>query len=457
VDAGKHECSGEAALPFGYIERASSEGLQALSSRLCDALTNLTGSGTAWDLNKRLLEAKVYFGTQLLPSFPTPHLIERSEETRWASSIEQLMGVLEKVGARLLADRDLRTTLGFRAASNELFDIDPGFERLSVSSRLDVLWSDRDAKILEINADSPAMMTFTDLVEDLLLELKPWDELLAHGVRPRRRTKAMLEAILAAYTEWGGKRLDPTIAIVDWCGESTANELLHTARSFESLGCPTIVCDPRQLGLDSDGLHLDGRRIDIVQRRVLFPDFLSRRGDLENLITAYARGKVCMVNPLRSHMVGNKMALALLYQRGDELGLDEDDQRVIRELIPRTEVVTRDSLETLRKDRAQWVLKGGYGSGGKEVAFGSALSDAAWEAALEHGCTVPTIAQRRLTIPRLHLPTLTSDGQVRYQNLYANWNPWVFGGRYAGATTRVSSRQVVSITAGGGLLPSISL
>ncbi len=35
-----------------------------------------------------------------------------------------------------------------------------------------------------------------------------------------------------------------------------------------------------------------------------------------------------------------------------------------------------------------------------------------------------------------------------------NWNPFMFGGRYAGGLVRVSSTPLINITLGGGLLPT---
>jgi hypothetical protein len=307
-------------------------------------------------------------------------------------------------------------------------------------------------RVLEFNADSPAMMTFTDRVEGILLGLGGVGDLLrAHGARPRNRTRALHDAMLSAYHEWGGSRSDPCIALVDWSGEATADELRHTAAEFTRFGSPTVVCDPRELYAVDGWLHARGRRIDMVQRRVLFPDFIRRQGELATLVDAYRRGRVCMVNSLRSYVVGNKVTLAMISQ--GVFGASLRDQGLVAELVPATEVVSSESHEQLLREKDRWVLKGAFGSGGKEVTIGRRVPETAWRDALDRAARVPSVVQRLEPIPRCAVPLQNESGQVELTELYANWNPWVFGGRYGGATTRVGWKPVVVISGGGGLLP----
>jgi glutathionylspermidine synthase len=414
-------------------------------------LSGSVGSDLLRRLNERIVRAKILFGGRPLPTFPKPHVIATSVEERWGRDAERLVDVFERVGRALLMDRALRARLAMPAAAEALFEIDPGYSRLAVSSRFDMIWSGGQVRVLEFNADSPAMMTYTDRVEGIVLGLdRIGDVLRAHGARPRNRTRALHDAMLAAYREWGGTRADPCIALVDWSGEATADELRHTAAEFTRFGSPTVACDPRELYTVDGWLHARGRRIDIVQRRILFPDFIRRQRELATLVDAYRRGRVCMVNSLRSYIVGNKVTLAMLSQ--GLFGSSLRDQRLVAELLPTTEFVSRESRELLLHDKDRWVLKGAFGSGGKEVTIGRRASATEWREAVDHATRAPSVAQRLEPIPRCTVPHMNDAGQAEMTELYANWNPWVFGGRYGGATTRVGWKPVVVISGGGGLL-----
>lgn len=417
--------------------------------------SHLHGASLIRRLKQRVEHAKIHFGGRPLPTFPKPHLVPIDDEDRWGASAERLMRLFESAGRTLLANHELRSRLDLPPGADSLFEIDPGYSRLVVVSRFDMVWSGRQVRVLELNADSPAMMTFTDRMEELLFGLDPIGDLLAaHGARPRSRTRSLHDALLGTYREWGGTRLDPTIAIVDWQGELTASELLHTAAEFERLGSPTVVCDPRELYLVEGRLHAQGRRIDIVQRRVLFPDFVRRAGDLATLVTAYRNGRVCVANSLRSYVVGNKVALAMISD--NVFGFSAADHRFLTDVIPATEIVSSRSLERLGREKDEWVLKGAFSSGGKEVTLGCHASPAEWQERLERASSYPSVVQRLEPIPRYRVPVEATDGTVELTELYANWNPWVFGGRYAGATTRVGWKPIVVISGGGGLLPSIA-
>lgn len=414
------------------------------------------GAGLVARLAERVQRAGIVFGGRPLPTFPKPHVISADVEQRWGAAAESLLRVFEEAGRALLSDRSLRAELGLPAAADELFTIDPGYSRLVVSSRFDMVWANDEVRLLELNADSPAMMTYTDELERIMLEMDWLGGLLrCHGACPAERTRAFYDAILAAYREWGGTREDPCIALVDWQGEMTAGELIHTAAHLERFGSPTIVCDPRELSLVKGRLHARGRQIDIVQRRVLFPDFIRRADELATLMSAYRGGGVCMVNPLRSYVVGNKTALAIVSQ--NLLGSSLADQKLVAEHLPHTEVVTREARERLLADRAQYVLKGAFGSGGKEVMIGQNVSPAEWTVAIDRALVKFSVVQRLQPIPRYGVPSLAADGTVELAPLYANWNPWVFGGRYAGGTTRVGWQPIVVISGGGGLLPSMKV
>jgi hypothetical protein len=300
------------------------------------------------------------------------------------------------------------------------------------------------------------MFTFTDYVERSLPGLFPHDELAARfPSQPTDRTAALLEAILACYRERGGASTGPTIAIVDWPGGLTRHEQAASAARFTELGCPPFVCAPHELVCDGRTLSAGGRRIDVVQRRVLFPDFLTRADELAPLVRAYRDGLVCVVNPLRSYLAGNKALLAMLNGSDFRKRAPAADLAVLDGILPDTSFVGAADRERLIAERDRWVLKSAFGYGGKEVVIGDQVDHAAWSSAIEGTDGRVWIAQRRVTIPRYRLPIRTDAG-VGLEPFYLNWSPWLFGGRAVAGTTRTSASPLVSLTQRGALLPTIA-
>jgi uncharacterized circularly permuted ATP-grasp superfamily protein len=118
--------------------------------------------------------------------------------------------------------------------------------------------------------------------------------------------------------------------------------------------------------------------------------------------------------------------------------------------------INAKNAERLIAEKDRWVLKSSLSSGGRDVTLGVEISDQAWRELVARNIEDVAVAQRLQPIALRQLPHLVGDG-VELRTLFANWNPWIFGGRYAGASTRVSTEKIVSITAGGGLIPNIPI
>ena len=417
-------------------------------------------------LTAALEEGGVAFANGPLPTSLKPHFIDQSVQAAWCAEITRLFAALEGVGRQLLQDRTLYDRLGLPPAARALVEIDPGYRSMAVVARPDVLWSGAKAALVEINTDSPAMMVFADCVQEAQRGLFPLDEVLGDtALRFDARTPRMLEALLECYRESGGEQSAPTIAVVDWPGVATRHEQAELARRFTALGTPSFVTHPALLRIHQGRLHgrdpetgLE-RAIDIVQRRVLFPDFISRAAELGPLMEAYAAGTVCMVNPLRSYLLGSKAVLALLHAADVQSDLSPELVEAVQSMVPETHLVDPGLCARLESDRADWVLKEAFGYGGKGVVLGSESDRASWLSALRDSCGGGWVAQRAVAIPTYQLPVveeLPGEGaKLSMASFYANWNPFVFGGRCAGAITRASAAKIVSITARGALLPAI--
>lgn len=433
---------------LSLVKPSAASARRALDHYLSDGENATTLSGL---LRAELERRGIYFGKSLLPSFPCPDLIDASLDRAAGRKVERFIEILESFGRQVVADPALRKHLRCPPGFDALCEIEPNYDRLIICARLDMTGPD-NFLLFEVNTDSPAMMTYTDLLEEILLSLPPISERVGVAPQRYRLTRALLDGLREVYREWGGTRDDPTIAIVDWKEQKTASELIKTAEVFTELGCETVVCDPSELSIRDGKLHALGRRIDVIQRRVLFPDFLRRAAELEVFLEAYRRGLVCVANPLRAICIGNKGTLALLSERSELWDMSADDRELLGELLPETVAVTADSAERLISERERWVLKRSMSSGGDGVTLGVEVSDREWADQVSRSIEEIVVAQKLQPIAVRRLPAAADAGA---RTLFANWNPWIFGGRYAGASTRVSTEKIVSITAGGGLVPAI--
>ena len=226
-----------------------------------------------------------------------PFFLTAADETRIRTASETIADIGERVVAAAMADARLLAALGVTEAEARLIGIDPGYARASTASRLDAFLLPDSLHFAEYNAESPAGPAYTQRLCELFDALEPMTALRRDfAVTYHRTIPPLLAALLDSYRDWGGTASPPTVAIVDFRGVPTWTEFELLQDAFVEAGVPTVVCDPRELTFEGGVLRAEGRRIDLVYRRVLLNDILARPDDCASLVAAYEQRAVCVAN-----------------------------------------------------------------------------------------------------------------------------------------------------------------
>jgi uncharacterized circularly permuted ATP-grasp superfamily protein len=391
--------------------------------------------------------------------FLRPHVISRSQYDAICNVAETIAGAFEKVAARALTDPEFASRLRLTPVELNVARIDPGYERLCITSRLDAYFSKSGFKFLEYNAETPAGVGDQMQLEKLLLGLKHNEDLLERHSHwrpePHRR---LLTALIAAYRETGGQQEYPSIAIVDWAGVATQSEFFVLKEFFESKGHPTVVADPRELTYEGKRLRTGKFGIDIVYKRVVIHEFLEMLGEEHPLIEAYAAGAVCMANSFRTKIAHKKAGFSILSDPQFEHLFTSEEVEAMRRHIPWTRNVAPgptiyegdeyDLFSLMRSERKQLVLKPNDDYGGHGVFIGWDLSTNEWEQAIKLAMQRPYVVQERVPVEKHHLPTF-GEGVSR-EEMFVDFNPFLFHNKAEGALIRASPSAVVNVTSGGG-------
>ena len=64
------------------------------------------------------------------------------------------------------------------------------------------------------------------------------------------------------------------------------------------------------------------------------------------------------------------------------------------------------------------------------------------------------IVQERVVIPEEEFPVFDAQGELSFEQLKVNTNPFYVGGAPVGAVTRISRDAVINVSAGGGSVPT---
>ena len=400
------------------------------------------------ELTRMLTARGIYFGEGLLPTYAFAFVTSKDRVAKWAAQAELVIAAADHAAREAVVESVTCDTQTFSSEVNDLIFAYPGYERCCVICRPDGIPVGDELRFVELNCDSPAMMMFMDVVSECLLQLEPF-QAIAEQLRPASSADMLLDTLLDCYREYGGKDT-PTIAIADWEGQKTRYEHLRLAEHFENRGFPTVVCDPRIFRRNGNELQLvNGKRVHLIYRRALASEIIARRSEVEPMLRAYRDGTVCMVNPLRAYVASAKSLMTHLVERELPGSLKQAAQ-----LVPKT-MLMDDPLarKAVMQNPERFVLKKSEGHGGKHVLLPGVASDTAWREALEASRHEVWIAQEYLDVPKMALPVADGD-HIAWAERFYNWNPFVFGGKFAGGLVRTSSTPLINITLGGGLLPT---
>lgn len=398
-------------------------------------------------------------GNRATCPFLRPHILSRPQYETIKRAAETVAGAAEKIAIAALNDDAVLKLLNVTQAEEELARIEPRYSRLCVSSRLDSYVSANGFQFLEYNAETPAGVGDQMQLEKILFRLPALRQFLAansHWLPQPHR--ALLTSLLKAYREWGGEEDKPRIAIIDWHDVPTRSEFRVLQDYFIAEGYPTVIADPHDLEYNGDYLSVDGFRIDIVYKRVVIHEFLARFGLDHPLVQAYRHGRVCMANSFRTKLVHKKSTFAVLSDPAYEYLFDPVEQEMIGKHIPWTRLVrpsrtifhgSEFDLETLiLNEREKFVLKPNDDYGGHGVFLGWESNREQWQEAVKVALQKPYVVQERVVLEKTGIPAYSD--RVYLDELFVDFNPFLFQNEVEGALIRLSSSSLLNITSGGG-------
>jgi hypothetical protein len=411
---------------------------------------------------------KLTFGDRVHCPFLRPFFLTAADERRMRSAAETIAAAGERVVRAAFEAPELFEALGVTDAEAALIGFDPGYATASTASRLDAFLLPDSLHFAEYNAESPAGPGYTELLCELFDSLTAMRRFKTETrVRFHRPIRALLDALLASYREWGGTSAAPQVAIVDWREVPTWSEFEILRDAFERAGIPAIVCDPRDLSFDGGVLTALGRRVDLVYRRVLINDIVARRDECDALVSAYVARAVCVANTFRCKLAHKKAFFSVLTDPRFAHLFSPAEGELFRAHVPWTRLVGDIAVDTgsgreslldhARRNRESLVLKPNDEYGGKGVLLGWEATAQAWDDALQSSLKDEPgtwVVQQRIPVRREVFPQFDDAGQVGMREMLVDLAPYLFRGTMGGYLTRLSATGLANVTSGGGQVPA---
>jgi uncharacterized circularly permuted ATP-grasp superfamily protein len=420
-------------------------------------------------LNQFLLDHNCTFSGKPMPTLLKPNFVSKSQLQKLKQTVEAMSTALDKFIDLYMGSEEVRQIMKFSALEDELFRIEPGYQKPLVISRLDAFLNEHSVKFLEFNCDSPAGIAYADVLEDGFRELfREYPLFEKWRITYTRRQELLLKSLLICYGEYRSNARTmpekPVIAIVDWEGVSTYSEFQLLDKYFAGKGYKTVICSPLHFSIKNGRAMARDEEVHLVYRRVITRELLQQYDQAGAFIQCMKDGLVCCCNSFRSYIVGNKKILSLIANPMFQGIFSKRELTSIRETVPWTEILAdrevtfRDKCVRLRdlilENKNLLVLKPANMYGGKNVHIGLETSPGTWERVMtEHIEDESWVVQEYVDIPTDIYPEIGKGISFKRKNV--NINPFALLGRYSGTITRVSDSAVINVSAGGGLVPTL--
>jgi hypothetical protein len=404
----------------------------------------------------------LYFGTRKICTVLRPRFLTSAQYRFLQSAIHSVMPAFEKAYRAALASSAVRAQFKLAEWEEKLIEVDPGFEAPSPSSRMDSFFITDENRIAftEYNAEIPAAPAYNEALTEIFYSLRIMREFeKQYEVLKLPARHHVLHALLDSYRQWGG-RARPRIAILDWHEVPTYSEFVLFNDYFASQGYESRIVDPRDVEYRDGKLMAGDFQIDVIYKRVLITELIERCGIEGPVVRAVQDHAACMVNPFRCKILHRKTSLAVLSDEQNAHLFSAVELKAIDAYIPWTRLLAErhttfsgsavDLVPFIQQNKDEFVLKPSDEYGGKGIVLGWTVSAAEWESAIRDCLQTPTIVQKRVTLPSEPYPDY-SDGRVRIYDRMLDTDPYIWYGAYAsGCLTRISTSELLNVTAGGG-------
>ncbi len=407
---------------------------------------------------------RLSYGGKPIPTLLRPAFIAAVDAQMVARVVAVLAEALEQVLRDYRDHPEVRRAIPFEAGTEDLLAMPTGLSRNVIVARYDAFLKDGELRFNEFNTDSPASMGWNQEQQALFRQLPMMAEVEERFlVESPQSGDALVDALLAAYAD-AGLAEPPRVIITDWNEVSTREEFEVNREHLARRGIASAIADPRELEMRDGLVCHEGFCANLVYRRVVWSELLEKLDECGGLLGALRSDRVCVANPLAAKIAGNKACLAYLTDPANGHRFTETQRAAIAAHIPRTMVLRHgkvdyhgrmvDPFDLATEAPGGFVVKPLNLYGGQGVMLGDQVSGAAWDSRLAQVEAEPDCwcLQERIDVPHELFPWVS--GELAWEERNVNLNPYVLGGRYGGALTRLSTSPVINVSAGGGMVPT---
>src|SRR5579863_4457902 len=424
----------------------------------------------AHDLQERMKARNLAVSGRPVSPVLRPHFITRRQYTGLVKAVESFSSAIERIENMAIGNPTLLSRMELLPAEKMLAAVDPGYASLTVTSLIDTHLNNGTMRFARYIPDTPTGVAYGEALSDLFYDAAPVKQLRKrYHLEKLPGTKHLLQAILKAYKEWGGKNKKPNVAILEFrqpfqVGESGESAII--AEMFRREGLVVEVVTPEQLEYRDNVLRRGDFAIDLIFRRVKVQEFLVRFDLSHPLLRAYRDRAVCMVNSFRSELAQKKAIFDLLTDEEITADFPAAERKAIKEFVPWTRVVqetktkyrnrTVDLPDFILHNRNKLVLRPNDDGADQQSFRGSEVDEASWEKAVRSALRNPYVVQEALE-PVVDTFPVLQYGHLEMQKMRVEVHPHSYLGKVQGCSSWLTALGPSGFSTLSGIAPTFIL
>ncbi|MEQ1946342.1 MAG: hypothetical protein ABL995_04090 [Bryobacteraceae bacterium] len=399
-----------------------------------------------------------------------PHFLGGRDYAALERTAATLYSAIDRVEKLVLTHPALMARMHLLPAERMLAAVEPGYCSATVSGTLDASIHNGPAHFTGYRALSPSAVIHAEALSDIYYEAPPVKEFRKKfKLTKLGGSKSLLQAILKAYKEFGGKNKKPVIAVVELRAPFQPAEASENAVLVDFLrrsGFDAEQVSPDQLEYKNNALRIGDRAIDIVYRALRLHEFLVRFDLNHALVRAYKDRVVCMVNNFRAEVTSKRALLDLLTDEAVTAKFPAAERKAIKDCIPWTRIVQAgktthgnrsvDFIEYVMKHRTKLVLRPNDQGSDQSIFRGAELDEPGWEKALRQAMRTPYVVQEVAETSRAVFP-LMQYGSLVMKEMNVSLHPLALQGKVPGASSWLTVAGSNGFSTLSGLAPAFIL
>src|ERR1700719_2258772 len=399
-----------------------------------------------------------------------PHFLTTREYLSLQRAAGVMLSAIHRAEQMVLSNPALLARMQLLPAERMLAAVDPGYSSLTMPGLLDASLQNGSLHFVGHRDGGPSGVIYGDLLADIYFDAPPVKTFRKkHKLTKVSGTKYLLQAVLKAYKEFGGKQKKPAIAIVEshapfQPADSSENALLAEFMRREGLQAEVVA--PEQLEYRNGVLRRGEVAIDVVYRCMRVQEFLVRFDLTHPLVRAYKDRAVCMINSFRTEVAAKRGMFDLLTDDSVTAKFPAIERKAIKEFIPWTRMVQAakttyknhsvDLPDFVMKHRNKLVLKPNDDTSDQNTFRGAELDELGWEKALRQAMRSPYVVQEVAEPARAVFPLL-QYGSLVMKEMQVEVHPHFFGGKIHGASSWLHVAGSSGFSTLSGLAPTFLL